>query len=603
MKKSISYLLALIAVLASCAKTEVKTSEGERLSPDEQDDVITLTANLPGSGTQDSKVTLAEGDDKKTLKVSWVMNDTILVTYDDGGTAGDFFRFFAKEEGSSSQFTSTGAFLEDGDSLFAYYPYTSSVRKSSVTFDLSQQEGTLDWCAKHAPMYATGPYSESGTTLDFDNKAAILKINLTLDAALYDDSVESKASFVSLTTMGGEFANTSIVGLDGECSSSTKGRITANIKDPITLSTSTSQEIYLVVPAQTTSTRFKITAGDYTAITTTEGKTFEPGKYYRLSAKLQRSGNIEFMDANVKAICVENWDLDGDGELSYTEAAKVTSLGGAFRRTIDQYADSDTNRDSLEVNAITSFDELQYFTGLTELSDLEFDYCIFLKSITLPNNLKTIGDGAFMHCESLAKIYIPASVETITAYQYPMFYMSYGGIKDMKLAEINVDENNQNYSSVDGVLYNKDKTELLRYPIAKEGSTYEFPSDVKSSLKVIANRAFYYCYNLNSITLPEGVTTIRDNAFELCINLTYISLPSTISSLGRVPFNRYLSSEYWITLTLYCYATVPPTIEDTSQKIYGGYQEIVVYVPSESVETYKTDDAWSEYADYINAIE
>ena len=85
--------------------------------------------------------------------------------------------------------------------------------------------------------------------------------------------------------------------------------------------------------------------------------------------------NIVFADPNVKAICVNHWDTDGDGELSYTEAAAVTNLGGVFS--------SNQN--------ITSFDELQYFTGVTYINDYEFYYCNNLTSIVLPESLTSIG--------------------------------------------------------------------------------------------------------------------------------------------------------------------------------------------------------------------
>jgi hypothetical protein len=87
----------------------------------------------------------------------------------------------------------------------------------------------------------------------------------------------------------------------------------------------------------------------------------------------------------VKAICVNHWDTDGDGELTYAEAAAVTNLGGAFS--------SNQN--------ITSFDELQYFTGLTFIGDYEFYYCTNLTSIVIPENVTSIGYQAFLECYNL----------------------------------------------------------------------------------------------------------------------------------------------------------------------------------------------------------
>ena len=104
--------------------------------------------------------------------------------------------------------------------------------------------------------------------------------------------------------------------------------------------------------------------------------------------------NIVFADANVKALCVANWDINNDGELSYVEAASVTNLGTVFKNK----------------NNITSFDELQFFTGLTSISNNAFEYCRGLTSIKIPNSVRIIGENAFSHCSGLDSIELPNSV-------------------------------------------------------------------------------------------------------------------------------------------------------------------------------------------------
>ena len=108
---------------------------------------------------------------------------------------------------------------------------------------------------------------------------------------------------------------------------------------------------------------------------------------------------ITFADANVNALCVANWDTSGDGQLSYAEAAAVTDLGRVFN-------DNQT---------ITSFDELQYFTGLQSISEDAFLACTDLISIKIPNLVTTIGEYAFACCSGLTSINIPNSVTTIGA--------------------------------------------------------------------------------------------------------------------------------------------------------------------------------------------
>lgn len=110
---------------------------------------------------------------------------------------------------------------------------------------------------------------------------------------------------------------------------------------------------------------------------------------------------IIFADANVKAICVANWDTNGDGELSEAEAAAVADLGEVFK----------------DNTIITSFDELQHFTGINAICDKAFKGCTALKSIILPENLTEIGFRAFLN-SGLESITFPS---TLTAVGYEAF--------------------------------------------------------------------------------------------------------------------------------------------------------------------------------------
>ena len=97
--------------------------------------------------------------------------------------------------------------------------------------------------------------------------------------------------------------------------------------------------------------------------------------------------NITFADANVKKICVQNWDTNGDGELSKDEAAAVTNIGTVFSGT-----------------AIQSFDEFQYFTGLKTIGEKAFWDCRSLASITIPTSVTSIDSNAFSKCSGLTSI-------------------------------------------------------------------------------------------------------------------------------------------------------------------------------------------------------
>lgn len=108
-------------------------------------------------------------------------------------------------------------------------------------------------------------------------------------------------------------------------------------------------------------------------------------------------GYIAFEDKNVEAICLNNWDTNGDSELDYTEAAAVTSLGDAF-----------TGNTTIKI-----FNELKYFDGLTKIDDNAFRGCKSLQSVSVPSSVKQLGKYAFYSCYALTDIVLPEGLEVI----------------------------------------------------------------------------------------------------------------------------------------------------------------------------------------------
>lgn len=134
----------------------------------------------------------------------------------------------------------------------------------------------------------------------------------------------------------------------------------------------------------------------------------------------------------------------------------------------------------------------------------------------------TIGKNAFVQT-GLGCLHIPASITDIKPNTF----------KFSSFNKIEVDKNNLNYTSINGVLFSKDKTVLLAYPKENSATSYIIPDGVK----IIESTAFMGTSNLNSIVIPDGVTTIKENAFYFCSNLKNVSIPTSVKSIDESAFD------------------------------------------------------------------
>ena len=140
----------------------------------------------------------------------------------------------------------------------------------------------------------------------------------------------------------------------------------------------------------------------------------------------------------------------------------------------------------------------------------------------------SIGPGAFTCCSSVISITIPNSVTNIG---FRAFGSSAFG-QCMNLVEINVDPLNSDYSSVNGVLFDKKQATLIQYPERRAGS-YAVPQNVSD----IGEAAFFFCQWLNNVAIPAGVMNVGPRAFHGCTSLTNVSLPQTIRNIGQGAFS------------------------------------------------------------------
>ena len=172
-------------------------------------------------------------------------------------------------------------------------------------------------------------------------------------------------------------------------------------------------------------------------------------------------------------------------------------------------------------NAIgSSVTGLVFPKGLKRIGYQAFNGCYRMPStVRIHSSVTTIDAHAFSECQKLKSVYIPASVTSIG---YAPFY------KCNELEEIIVAEDNPNYKSVNGVLYNKEMTEVIQYPGGKLTKSYTAPSSVVS----INREAFAGNYNLNMVVLPYGVRFLSVSAFNNA-RINDVILPPSIEEIGN----------------------------------------------------------------------
>ena len=309
-------------------------------------------------------------------------------------------------------------------------------------------------------------------------------------------------------------------------------------------------------------------------------------------------------------------------------------------RTVEVTNNPDGYAGDIVIPAEVTYDGRTY--QVTTIGEQAFGWCDDLTSVSMPS-VTTIGEEAFIHCDSLTSVSIPASCTSIGLNPFELC---------PALKEIVVDENNPNYSSIDGALYDKDKTTIICWPTA-EGDI-----DIMPSVTTISRMAFYHCYALKSISMP-GVITIDDYAFNNCRTLASVDMPEAtmigdlaftscyalasvdmpaVTMIGEDAFTdcRNLTSVSMravITISNYAFyhafalrtVDIPATLTTIGERVFIGcdgltsvychwedplecnpgfgynvYEDATLYVPTGTIDAYRNVYPWSEF---INIVE
>ena len=260
--------------------------------------------------------------------------------------------------------------------------------------------------------------------------------------------------------------------------------------------------------------------------------------------------------------CGENltWSVDGDGILTISgtgamwDYEDVESEGGGWRTLAPWYDYAPTELvfkegvTQIGKSAFCGCDFKGSVTlpkGLTQIGAGAFLNCFNLTGVTIPQGVTSIGDNAFLNCRNLTSVVIPEGVTSIgvrafgacyglTSVTIPKSVTSIGEPAFSGcLNNIFVDEGNASYSSVDGVLFNKDHTTLIAYPANRADTAYKIPEGVTS----IGNWAFQTCWYLTDVTIPESMTSIGNYAFAWSDELNAITIAKSVTSIGKGAFS------------------------------------------------------------------
>lgn len=561
-------------------------------------------------------------------KLLWTADDRIMVFK--GNTYARQYRYTGQTGLNSGEFNdlTNPSSVITGNALsanYAVYPYDGS---TSIT-----NEGVINYTIPATQKYANNSFGLGANTMVAvtknidDNFLAFKNIGGYFEFSLYGDvtvkSIEFKgnnneklAGAVTITaTNGGEptvaFSNEATKTITLDCGASgialgtnvanatkfwfvapaieytngitititdTEGRVmTKSTSNKITISRSTVQPLHAFkVDTRDANTppnnQIWYTSSDKLTVDPFSGYNTNPGFGANIINNVYENGEKGVITFNGDVTFIANWAFYNRDKLtSITIPNSVTKIGEyAFEdcenlqninisngvKTIGRNAfckcssltsitipDGVTSIDGSTFKGCTSLTEINIPNSVTEIGAYSFSDCKNLQNIIIPNNVKTIGEGAFLDCTSLTQIHIPNSVTTIK-------YDAFNGCANLQ--------------------------------------SIQFPNSVTT----MGAGILWDCENLKSVSLPENITSIGNTFFQNCKSLSEITIPSKVSSIAYYAFKDCRSLS-----TIYCKNSTPPSLGNDVFLYCNAISKI--YVPTASVDSYKSSDGWKNYADKI----
>ena len=239
----------------------------------------------------------------------------------------------------------------------------------------------------------------------------------------------------------------------------------------------------------------------------------------------------------------------------------------------------------------TSITSAEIGTCVQKIDYRAFKNCSSLTNVTIPNSVTIIGSSAFTDCSSLSSMTIPDSVTIIDTYAFT----NCSSLSSITIPDSVTTIYNYTFASCSSLTSVTIPSGVTGIYTAAFSNCSSLPSiTIPDNVTSIGYSAFTRCYSLSSVTIPNGVTSIGEYAFAACSGLTSVTIGSGITSIGTYAFSN-CSSLTSVTIT----ATTPPTLGYNAFSSIGNF---TIFVPTSSVETYKSASGWRSYASQIQAI-
>ena len=662
MKKICLFLSIITIVVTSCNKD---IEENKFSIPSEVKTIYATIKNFDYEKSDFTRTSISIEDDGPHY--AWAVTDTIGI-FPTEGRQVEFF--MASGAGSTSAtFTGGGWGLKSTSTYSAYYPLIGKyyLDKTAIPVDYTGQvqDGNNSTTHLGAYDYLAAPASEvkNGTVaFNFDRLGCLVRLIITIPQP-------TTLSKITLVT-NGEFTQKGTIDLTAE-NNSINSQITSKTFDVSlqNIQTTTEDEdviIYFMLPPtdlSANSLKVQVTTNSEDIIEyKLLNRNFEAGKAYALTGSdiatyhVATAGTLSSMISDEEKYSITkikiSGNLNGDDIRFIREMAGSNHYGiktEGILQSLDMTRVNIVEGGNYYYNYTSDSDkEYYYYTKNDVLGESMFEACASLISIKLPINIKSIEFGAFKDCSGLTHVTIPSSVSVIKSSAFKncisitdiiipngvvdIWFNAFYGCHSLTsitipssmisidseafdycngLKEFIVDKSNLNYTTVDGILYNKDITKMIICPYAYTSDNLVIPHTVTSlasfefhsgligkvtipgSVTEIPQKGFKNS-KITEVVMEEGVEYINSEAF--CgTNLIKVTMPSTIKSINNGAFrgNQSLIEIYYYGKPIYLYTDV----------FFDKSYDCKLYVQKSQKESFVNSSHWNYFFNKSNIIE